>query len=140
MGCLLRIWWGFFIILPFFLLFFPIDLLVLQFFLNSCYSECFFFFLIIWVYFMGLFWLCLNFFMFCFWQNHKNYQFFLMVYVLILGWTMNKIKRIDSFFESHLESQDQTHLLLKDSIVGRKLMMGNGVFFWLMEKKFKFSS
>jgi len=42
---------------------------------------------------------------------------------------MNKIKIIDSFFESHLESQDQTHLLLKDSIVGRKLMMGNGVFF-----------
>jgi len=33
------------------------------------------------------------------------------------------------FRVSHLESQDQTPLLLKDSIVGRKLMMGNNVFF-----------
>jgi len=33
------------------------------------------------------------------------------------------------FQVSHLESQDQTHLLLKDSIVGRKLMMGNDVLF-----------
>jgi hypothetical protein len=33
------------------------------------------------------------------------------------------------FQVSHLESQDQTHSLLKDSIVGRKLMMGSGVLF-----------
>jgi hypothetical protein len=33
------------------------------------------------------------------------------------------------FQVSHLESQDQTHLLLNDSIVGRKLMMGSGVLF-----------
>jgi hypothetical protein len=33
------------------------------------------------------------------------------------------------FQVNHLESQDHTHLLLKDSIVGRKLMMGNGVLF-----------
>jgi hypothetical protein len=33
------------------------------------------------------------------------------------------------FQVSHLESHDQTHLLLKDSNVGRKLMMGNNVLF-----------
>jgi hypothetical protein len=33
------------------------------------------------------------------------------------------------FQVSHLESQDQTHLLLNDSIVGRKLMMRNSVLF-----------
>ena len=33
------------------------------------------------------------------------------------------------FQVNHLESQDQTHLLLKDLIVGRKLMMGNDVLF-----------
>jgi len=33
------------------------------------------------------------------------------------------------FQVSHLESQDQTHLLLKNSIVGRKLMMENDVLF-----------
>jgi hypothetical protein len=33
------------------------------------------------------------------------------------------------FQVNHLGSQDQTHLLLKDLIVGRKLMMGNGVLF-----------
>jgi hypothetical protein len=36
------------------------------------------------------------------------------------------------FQVNHLKSQDQTHLLLKDSIVGRKLMMGNGVLFLLI--------
>ena len=33
------------------------------------------------------------------------------------------------FQVSRVESQDQTHLLLNDSIVGKKLMMGSGVFF-----------
>jgi len=33
------------------------------------------------------------------------------------------------FQVNHMESQDQTPLLLKDLIVGRKLMMGNGVLF-----------
>jgi hypothetical protein len=33
------------------------------------------------------------------------------------------------FQVSHLESQDQTHLLLKDLIIGRRLMMGNDVLF-----------
>jgi len=33
------------------------------------------------------------------------------------------------FQVSHLESHDQTYLLLKNSIVGRKLMMGNNVLF-----------
>ena len=33
------------------------------------------------------------------------------------------------FQVNHLESQDQTHLLLKDLIVGKKLMMGNDVLF-----------
>jgi len=39
------------------------------------------------------------------------------------------------FQVNHLKSQDQTHLLLKDLIVGRKLMMGNGVFFLLIWEK-----
>jgi hypothetical protein len=34
-----------------------------------------------------------------------------------------------------VESQDQTHLLLSDSIVGKKLMMGSGVLFWLIWEK-----
>jgi hypothetical protein len=34
-----------------------------------------------------------------------------------------------------MESQDQTHLLLKNLIVGRKLMMGNGVLFLLTWEK-----
>jgi len=38
------------------------------------------------------------------------------------------------FQVSHLKSQDQTHLLLNDSIVGRKLMMGNNVLFLLIWK------
>jgi hypothetical protein len=33
------------------------------------------------------------------------------------------------FQVSHMENQYQTHLLLKDSIVGRKLMMGNDLLF-----------
>jgi hypothetical protein len=33
------------------------------------------------------------------------------------------------FQVSRVESQDQTHLLLSDSIVGKKLMMGSGVLF-----------
>jgi len=33
------------------------------------------------------------------------------------------------FQVSHLESQDQTHSLLKDLIIGRKLMMENDVIF-----------
>jgi len=33
------------------------------------------------------------------------------------------------FQVSHLKNQDHTHLLLNDSIVGRKLMMGSGVLF-----------
>jgi hypothetical protein len=36
------------------------------------------------------------------------------------------------FQVNHLESHDQTYLLLKDSIVGRKLMMGNNVSFLLI--------
>jgi len=39
------------------------------------------------------------------------------------------------FKVSHLGSQDQTHLLLKDSIVGRKLMMRSSVFFLLIWEK-----
>ena len=35
------------------------------------------------------------------------------------------------FQVNHLENQDQTHLLLKDLIVGRKLMMRNSVLFLL---------
>jgi hypothetical protein len=44
------------------------------------------------------------------------------------------------FQVSRLESQDQTHLLLNDSIVGKKLMMGVVCFFDSYEKRFKFSS
>jgi hypothetical protein len=39
------------------------------------------------------------------------------------------------FQVNHLEIQDQTHLLLNDSIVGRKLMTGNDVLFLLIWKK-----
>jgi len=39
------------------------------------------------------------------------------------------------FQVSRVESQDQTHLLLSDSIVGKKLMMGSGVLFWLIWEK-----
>jgi hypothetical protein len=39
------------------------------------------------------------------------------------------------FQVSHLESQDQTHSLLKDLIIGRKLMMENDVIFWLIWEK-----
>jgi hypothetical protein len=36
-----------------------------------------------------------------------------------------------------LECQDQTRLLLKDLIVGRKLMMGNNELFLLIWEKFQ---
>ena len=39
------------------------------------------------------------------------------------------------FQVNHLEIQDQTHLSLNDSIVGRKLMTGNDVLFLLIWKK-----
>jgi hypothetical protein len=39
------------------------------------------------------------------------------------------------FQVNHLESQDETYLLLKDLIVERKLMMGNGVLFLLIWEK-----
>jgi len=39
------------------------------------------------------------------------------------------------FQVNHLESQDEIYLLLKDLIVERKLMMGNGVLFLLIWEK-----
>jgi len=58
--CLLIIWWGFFfIILPFLLHFFLISANFTNCFLNSCYSV---FFLINYIYFIGLFWLYFDFF------------------------------------------------------------------------------